>query len=77
MKAPATLNGYNVIAAEKKRFPEDQMAVLVHRPGHFQPYVVATWSPALTDEWCWGHYYSSFHEAVEDFVSMTVRKVAA
>lgn len=54
MTAPAYLNGYPVIRYAKH---ENCITVLVEKPSG--ELVVATWWPALSTTWSWGHYFTS------------------
>lgn len=70
VKIPQTLNGYPVKACMPRNgFGKDgSYVVLVHREGHFQPWVTAVWSATLEDSWVWGHYMEDYEDAKADLI---------
>lgn len=64
MSTPKTLNGYAVLhSAPRPKSDDGALLVMVHRPGHHDPFVVATWHPSLEASWAWGHYFRDLPEA--------------
>lgn len=46
--------------------------ILVNRGGCYEPFVTA-WLGDGDSSWCWGHYFHSLEDALEDYAKRTKR----
>ena len=67
MEIPTDLNGFPVVACAPRKDTEGMWAVLVVCSELGMPYLVASWSPELRNEWLWGHYYDNISKAVRHY----------
>lgn len=66
--APAELNGYPVVKAERHA---NCWTVMVNQDG--QGFAVATWWPELGTSWMWGHYSKFRRDADRDWLEVSQR----